>query len=105
MRMLLVVGATGLVGSKVVKLASNHGYEAFSTHNARQPQDPKSFRLDITNREEACGGGQPEVIVSAATDMDSDRGILLGTVLVPGKNSKTISSREPMKACPIRQTV
>ncbi len=69
MRRLLVVGGTGLVGSKLVKLAPKHGYEAFSTHNARQPEEPKSFRLDITDRMAAQGVVEklkPDVVVNTA---------------------------------------
>ena len=69
MRRLLVVGATGLVGSKLVKYAPNYGYEAFSTHNARQPQDSKSFKLDITDREATkmlLEAVKPDVIVNTA---------------------------------------
>ncbi|TMI29973.1 dTDP-4-dehydrorhamnose reductase [Candidatus Bathyarchaeota archaeon] len=69
MRRLLVVGATGLVGSKLVKFAPNYGYEALSTHNARHPEDSKSFKLDITDGEATrmlLEEVKPEVIVNTA---------------------------------------
>jgi dTDP-4-dehydrorhamnose reductase len=50
MKPILVVGGTGLVGSKLVSLAKRHGFEPFSTHNARHPQEGSSIKLDVTDR-------------------------------------------------------
>src|SRR2546425_11501752 len=50
LKKLLVIGGTGLVGSKLLGLASKHGFEALSTHNARQVKDANSSRLDVTDR-------------------------------------------------------
>ncbi len=50
MKPILVVGGTGLVGSKLVSLAKRHGFEPFSTHNARHPQEDSSIKLDVTDR-------------------------------------------------------
>ena len=48
---LLIIGSTGLVGSKVAVLAGKHGFEAFNTQNARVSELPRSVQLDITNRD------------------------------------------------------
>ena len=46
---LLIIGSTGLVGSKVAFLAGNHGFEAYNTSNARVSDLPRSIQLDITD--------------------------------------------------------
>jgi dTDP-4-dehydrorhamnose reductase len=48
---LLVIGDTGLVGSKVALVAQSAGFEAYGTHNARDSPLPHSARLDITDRD------------------------------------------------------
>src|SRR5712691_5839263 len=50
LKKLLVIGGTGLVGSKMVSIAKGYGFEAFSTHNARQVQNNHSAKLDVTDR-------------------------------------------------------
>jgi len=47
---LLVIGDTGLVGSKLASMASSAGFEAYGTHNARGSPLPHSTGLDITDR-------------------------------------------------------
>jgi len=47
---LLVIGSTGLVGSKVARLASKYGFEAYNTQNARDSDLPRSTQLNITDR-------------------------------------------------------
>ena len=49
MRTLLVIGATGLVGSKVWIAAKERGYRIIGTHNARTSPLPQSQKLDITD--------------------------------------------------------
>ena len=49
MKRLLVIGSTGLVGSKVREKAEASGYEAFGTQNARRSAYPRSRSLDITD--------------------------------------------------------
>jgi dTDP-4-dehydrorhamnose reductase len=49
MKRLLVIGSTGLVGSKVVEKAVAYGYEAHGTQNARKSSYPRSRSLDITD--------------------------------------------------------
>jgi dTDP-4-dehydrorhamnose reductase len=48
---LLVIGDTGLVGSKVASMAASAGYEAHGTHNARGSIIPRSVRLNIVDRD------------------------------------------------------
>jgi dTDP-4-dehydrorhamnose reductase len=69
LKKLLVIGGTGLVGSKVLGLAHRHGYEADSTQNARASPRPNAYKLDITNREATLGLIKeigPEAIVNTA---------------------------------------
>ena len=49
MKRLLVIGSTGLVGSKVREKAEAYGYEDFGTQNARRSPYPRSHNLDITD--------------------------------------------------------
>jgi dTDP-4-dehydrorhamnose reductase len=49
MRTLLVIGVTGLVGSKVWVTAQEKGYKTVGTHNARISPLPQSQKLDITD--------------------------------------------------------
>ena len=65
----LIVGATGLVGSKVSAIAANHGLEPYPTHNARESGLPGSSKLDITDRaatRKLIEKVQPRVIVNTA---------------------------------------
>src|SRR5712692_1474779 len=66
LKKLLVIGGTGLVGSKLIGLASKHGFEAFSTHNARRVTTHNSSRLDVTDRHSTLDlieSVRPDVIV------------------------------------------
>lgn len=65
----MIIGSTGLVGSKVASLAPKHGFEAYNTHNARASPLPNSVQLDITNRDETLRlikDVHPEAIVNTA---------------------------------------
>jgi dTDP-4-dehydrorhamnose reductase len=66
---LLVIGATGLVGSKVSSLAVKHGFEAYNTHNARKAALQHVFQLDIGDRDatlQLVRKIRPKVIVNTA---------------------------------------
>ncbi len=66
LKKVLVIGGTGLVGSKLVSLAGTHGFQAYSTYNGRQVQSSRSFRLDVTDRTatlDLLEKVQPEVVV------------------------------------------
>lgn len=49
MKRLLVIGSTGLVGSKVREKAEAYGYEAYGTQNARKSSHPRNYDLDIAD--------------------------------------------------------
>ena len=66
---LLVIGSTGLVGSKLASMAANHGFESYNTQNTRKSPFPNSFQLDITDRHatlRVVREIQPKVIVNTA---------------------------------------
>jgi dTDP-4-dehydrorhamnose reductase len=66
---LLIIGSTGLVGSKVASMASEHGFEAYNTYNARKSPLPHSVLLDITDREATLrliSDVQPKAIINTA---------------------------------------
>lgn len=69
LKKLLVVGATGLVGSKVAELAPAIGYETHCTQNARAGPLLHSYKIDIRDRAatlDLVNRIRPEVIVHTA---------------------------------------
>jgi len=48
---LLLVGSTGLVGSKIAPLAHAYEFETYNTHNTSPSPHPNSTKLDITDLE------------------------------------------------------
>ena len=48
---LLIIGSTGLVGSKVASMAQSYGFDPYCTANTRQSNFARSSRLDITDLE------------------------------------------------------
>jgi dTDP-4-dehydrorhamnose reductase len=48
---LLIIGSTGLVGSKLANLAAKHGFEAYNTQHSRQSVSSDFAELDITDRQ------------------------------------------------------
>jgi len=74
MKSLLITGASGLLGDKIVKLARRK-YAVISTHNLRQLQ-PDSLRLDITNAEDITSlfkKLEPDVIIHTASETNVDK--------------------------------
>jgi dTDP-4-dehydrorhamnose reductase len=66
---LLIIGSTGLVGSKLAFDAAGHGFETYNTQNARKSPFPNSTRLNITDRDATLGlvgEIRPKVIVNTA---------------------------------------
>jgi len=66
---LLIIGATGLVGSKLASMAASHSFEAYNTQNERKSPFPNSERLDVTDREatlDLVREVQPKVIINTA---------------------------------------
>ena len=69
LKKLLVIGVTGLAGSRTVRLAEKQGYEAWGTYNARSFSAPAAVKLDITDRDATLGLVQklrPDVIIDTA---------------------------------------
>lgn len=72
--MLLVTGASGLLGSKVVKLAKRK-YKVIPTYNTRALQ-PDSIKLDITNQGQVSrifGQLKPDIVIHTASETNVDR--------------------------------
>jgi dTDP-4-dehydrorhamnose reductase len=72
---LLIIGSTGLVGSKVATLAAKHGFESYNTQHTRKEPSPDFVELDITDREAtlaSVGKIQPRAIVNTAAVTNVD---------------------------------
>jgi dTDP-4-dehydrorhamnose reductase len=66
---LLVIGASGLVGSKLASMATSHGFQAYNTYNQSRSPFPSSERLDVTDHEATMRlvrKVQPKVIINTA---------------------------------------
>ena len=66
---LLIIGGTGLVGSKLAALSSKHGFEIFITQNARTSSYVSTVQLDITNMHDTSTvirRIRPEIIINTA---------------------------------------
>ena len=73
-RRLLVTGANGLLGNRIVALAKNR-YTVIPTHRTK-PLISNSLKLDITNAAEASnlfGKLKPDVVVHTASETNVDR--------------------------------
>lgn len=71
---LLVTGASGLLGSKVIELAQRD-YEVIPLHNTK-PLHPHSLKLDITNQSQVLNllnRLKPNVIIHTASETNVDR--------------------------------
>jgi dTDP-4-dehydrorhamnose reductase len=72
---LLIVGSTGLVGSKLASLAPKHGFETYNTLHSRKSALPNSVELDITDREATAKlieKIRPRVIINTAAVTNVD---------------------------------
>ncbi len=72
---LLIIGSSGLVGSKLAALSAKHGFEAYNTMNWRRTSLPRVTRLDITDRDATLGlvkEIRPKVIVNTAAITNVD---------------------------------
>ncbi len=66
---LLVIGSTGLVGSKLAPLAASYGFEPYNTQNKQKSPFPNSADLDITDKEATLRLVKeidPQVIINTA---------------------------------------
>jgi dTDP-4-dehydrorhamnose reductase len=71
---LLITGASGLLGSKIVEIADEH-FGVIPTHNSN-PLQPNSVQLDLTDREHVLSllkKLEPDVVVHAASETNVDR--------------------------------
>lgn len=74
MERLLITGASGLLGSKIVELTGEN-YEVIPLHNTK-PLHLNSLKLDITNRKEVFSlfrKTKPEVAIHTAAETNVDR--------------------------------
>ncbi len=72
---LLIIGSSGLVGSKVAAIATIHGFESYNTTNSRRTSLPRATRLDITDHDatvELVRQIQPSAIVNTAAITNVD---------------------------------
>jgi dTDP-4-dehydrorhamnose reductase len=73
---ILVTGASGLLGSKLVDLALMKGYDVYSAYNDHIPSLGKPVKLNITEIsevEKVMNSIKPDVIVHAAALTDVDK--------------------------------
>jgi dTDP-4-dehydrorhamnose reductase len=71
---LAVTGASGLLGSKIVKLTKKY-YEVIPLHNAR-PMQPNSLQINITNANEIMRffeKNKPDIVIHAASETNVDK--------------------------------
>jgi len=72
---LLIIGSSGLVGSKLAALSAKHGFEAYNTMNRRRSSLPRVKQLDITDRDATLRlvkEIRPNVIVNTAATTNVD---------------------------------
>ncbi len=89
---ILVTGASGLLGGKIVELASGKGHEVFSAYKEHQPLQGRAVQLDQTEEgqvKKVVSESKPDVIINGAalTDVDlceekSDSAFLLNATAV-----------------------
>jgi len=74
LKKVLITGASGLLGRKLVKVLSE-GYEVIPTHNTHAVH-PDSIRMDIVDRNEVArvlSAVKPELVVHAAAETNVDK--------------------------------
>jgi dTDP-4-dehydrorhamnose reductase len=72
---LLIVGSTGLVGSKVASLAAKYGFEAHNTQHSRKLPAGDFVELDITDKQPTIAlveKTRPRVIINTAAVTNVD---------------------------------
>jgi dTDP-4-dehydrorhamnose reductase len=72
---LLIIGSSGLVGSKIAALSSKHGFEAYNATHSRKTSLPRALQMDITDHDSTLHlvrQIKPNVIIntSAVTNVD-----------------------------------
>jgi len=74
MERLLVTGASGLLGSKIVELA-REDYESIPLHNTK-PLHPNSLKLDITDQNQVFSlfsKLEPDIVIHTASETNVDK--------------------------------
>jgi len=75
LEILLVIGSTGLVGSKILRLAHDFEFEVYGTGKTRQYDIPRFQKLDVTDRGatlKLVSRIDPDVIINTAALTDVD---------------------------------
>lgn len=74
---ILVTGASGLLGNKIISLASSQGHETLGTHNLHLPEEPsKSRRINLVDRravKSLFSDFGPDVVIHTASMTDVDQ--------------------------------
>ena len=71
----MIIGSTGLVGSKLAGLSAKHGFQSYNTMNRRTTSLPRVNQLDITDRDATLNlvrEIRPNVIVNTAAITNVD---------------------------------
>jgi dTDP-4-dehydrorhamnose reductase len=72
---LLIIGSSGLVGSKIAALSSKHGFEAYNTTHSRKTSLPRALQMDIRDHDATMRlvrQLQPSVIINTAAVTNVD---------------------------------
>jgi len=72
---ILITGASGLLGSKLVQVALSKGYEVFSCYKSNLPKGGTPVKLDISNRDgvkKVLENVSPDVIIHSAAITNVD---------------------------------
>jgi dTDP-4-dehydrorhamnose reductase len=72
---LVVTGASGLLGQKLVRFGTDSGYDVCSLFHEHRPDSGKAFRVDITNSgalNERLKLENPDVVINTASITDVD---------------------------------
>lgn len=72
---LLITGASGLLGNRLVRLAVNAGHEVYSIYNTHPIIEGNAQRVDLSDEtavNETVNGKSPDVVIHAAAITDVD---------------------------------
>ena len=73
---IFITGGSGLLGSKIAKIALERGYEVYSGYNSHLPSLGEPIKINLANPEsafEAIRSVKPDVIIHTAALTDVDR--------------------------------
>jgi dTDP-4-dehydrorhamnose reductase len=72
---LLIIGSSGLVGSKIAALSNEYGFEAYNATHSRKTSLPRALQMDITDHDATLSlvrQVQPSVIINTAAITNVD---------------------------------